>query len=204
MSRARPAALIMGLGRVKRTKRRPNPTFNGVGAAPGGVGGWDAGGGGGGERRLGVALLAAGVLAGTVLVLGAGYPASAVGVPGEARSNLNPPSLFAVALAVAQIGIFLLVREPLLRRRPGRLVTAINRAALPIYLGHQSVLIAVTAAVTLAAPTAPGLLTAPDGPGWVLRRIAWLPVFAAVLATVVRGAAIRSGGRCHAVPVQDP
>ena len=156
-----------------------------------------------GARRAGAVLLGAGLLAGAVLVLGAGYPASAVGVPGAARSNLNPPSLLAVALAAAQVGAFLLVHQRLRRRRPGRLVVAINRAALPVYLGHQSVLIAVTAAVAAFAPSAPGLLTAPDGPGWVLRRIAWLPVFAAVLATLVRRAAIRSGGRCRAGPAGD-
>ena len=155
-----------------------------------------------GARRAGALLLGAGVLAGAALVLGAGYPASAVGVPGAARSNLNPPSLFAVALAVAQIGIFLLVRERLAGIRPGRVVTAVNRAALPVYLGHQSVLIAVTGVVALVAPRAPGLLTAPDGPGWVLARVAWLPLFAAVLVTVVRGGTIRSGGRCRGAPVQ--
>ena len=162
---------------------------------------------GGREWRAGVLLLAAGVVTGAVLVLGAEYPVSAVGVPGETRSNLNPPSLFAVALAVAQIGAFLLVRagcrtRPHRVRRPtdrhaarrdapdrgdaggrtGWLVRAVNRAALPIYLGHQSVLIAVTTGVALFSPAAPGLLTPPSGTGWVLHRLAWLPVFAVLLA----------------------
>lgn len=184
-------------------------------------------------------MLAAGVVAGVMLVVGAGYPASAVGVPGDARSNLNPPSLFAVALAVAQIGAFLLIRAGYQARRgrvgrrpadtgnhvsgtsapahdavradeaeavptdeseggkgervggraAGRLVDAINRAALPIYLGHQSVLIAVTTAVAPVSPTASGLLTPPDGPGWLVHRLAWLPVFAVLLAAVLAGIA---------------
>ncbi|HEU4347908.1 MAG TPA: hypothetical protein VFR35_08975, partial [Actinoplanes sp.] len=74
-------------------------------------------------------------------------------------------------------------------RAAGRLVGAINRAALPIYLGHQSVLIAVTTAVAPVSPTASGLLTPPDGPGWLVHRLAWLPVFAVLLAAALAGIA---------------
>ena len=62
-------------------------------------------------------------------------------------------------------------------------MVSLNRAALPIYLGHQSVLVITTAAATalLGAP-APGLLTAPAGPVWVVQRLAWLPLLAVILA----------------------
>jgi hypothetical protein len=147
---------------------------------------------------------------GMAFLLGvAGYPASAVGVPGDARSNLDPPSLVALAVAAAQIGVLLVVRARL-SGAPGReaggrggtgmwpAVEVLNRAALPIYLQHQSVLILVTAAAALIRPAAPGLLTAPDGPVWAAQRLAWLPVFAAVLAAVVRFRPARKRGGRHA------
>ena len=54
------------------------------------------------------------------LVLFAGYPASMVGVPGAAISNLNPPTLAAVTFGLAQCGAALLLLGPLRRvlRRP--------------------------------------------------------------------------------------
>jgi hypothetical protein len=75
-------------------------------------------------------------------------------------------------------------------------LAALNRRALPIYLGHQSALVAVvTTAAALLGPAVPGLLTAPDHPAWALQRLMWLPVFAAVLAGF--GMA-RTGGDRHA------
>jgi Acyltransferase family len=162
-----------------------------------------------GGVRAGLGLAAAGVLGMAFLLGVAGYPASAVGVPGDARSNLDPPSLVALALAAAQIGVLLVVRARL-SGAPGRdaggrggtgmcpAVEVLNRAALPIYLKHQSVLILVAAAAALVGPTAPGLLTAPDGPAWVVQRLAWLPVFAVVLAAVVGFRPAFRRGRRHA------
>jgi hypothetical protein len=135
--------------------------------------------------------------AGLAILIGLlGYPVSAVGVPGEGRSNLNPPSLAAVALAVAQIGVFLMLRPCF--RRTSDAVGAVNRAAVPIYLGHQSVLVLVACATALVSPRAPGLLSTPDGPAWALQRLAWLPVFATLLAAVVRLRLARTGGDRHA------
>ncbi|GAA4440906.1 acyltransferase family protein [Phytohabitans houttuyneae] len=137
-----------------------------------------------GGRGTGIALLGGGALAMVVLIRWLDYPMSAVGVPGEGRSNLSPPSLFTVALGTAQIGVALLVR-PWLNRRPAPpAVAALNRAAMPIYLWHQSALIAVVAGMawlTTGAPV-PGLHTAPDGLSWVAARALWFPVFATVLA----------------------
>ena len=70
-------------------------------------------------RRAAAVLLPLGVAGGAVLVSRAGYPASAVGVPGAAWSNLDPPSLFTLALGAAQLGAFLLLR-PWLRTAPAR------------------------------------------------------------------------------------
>ncbi|MCX5066143.1 acyltransferase family protein [Micromonospora lupini] len=141
-----------------------------------------------GRRAAG--LLAAGGAAALAVLLAVGYPVSAVGVPGDGVSNLNPPSLLAVALAVTQVGLGLLARpgwERLLARPlAGRAVTAVNRNAVRIYLWHQPVLVAVTALTARSGLALPGLHTAPDVPGWVLARFCWLPVLAAVLVTVVR------------------
>ena len=138
-------------------------------------------------RRAGVALVAGGVVGGAVLVAGLGYPASAVGVPGDGWSNLDPPSLFALALAAAQLGVFVLVRPWAARvlRRPGwwAPVAGLNRVAMTVYCWHQTALLLVTFA-GLAGGQPPGLLDAP-GDGWAWHRLAWLPVFAGTLAVLV-------------------
>jgi hypothetical protein len=142
-----------------------------------------------GRRPAALALLLTGAAGLAVLTGPAGYPVSAVGVPGDGRSNLAPPSLVAVALAVLQIGVFLLWRDrggALLRPR-GRLIASLDRAALPIYLCHQSVLVAVVAITSPdAAKPVPGLLTAPADPSWIGHRAAWLPFLALALAAVIR------------------
>ena len=195
VDRAGPGVAVAGVAVVAVSDLAPVPVWVAVPAA------WSV------PWVLGVALargrlggglpLAAGGAAGLAILVGLlGYPVSAVGVPGAGRSNLDPPSLAAVALAAAQIGVFLMLRPRL--RRASDAVRAINRAALPIYLGHQSVLVVVACTAALVGSGAPGLLTAPDGPSWALRRLAWLPVFAALLAAVVRLHPARTGGGRHA------
>jgi len=135
----------------------------------------------------GAALLAAGVLGVVALIVFAGYPDAAVGVPGDTRSNLNPPSLACVALAVAQAGVAVLVLPWLRRRAAGRTVAAVNRFALPIYLWHQVGLVTVTVAMlwlTDGRPV-PGLHTAPDG-AWLAVRVMWVGVSATLLLALAR------------------
>jgi hypothetical protein len=138
-------------------------------------------------RRAGAALLGLGVLGGAALVLLAGYPASAVGVPGDHWSNLDPPSLFALALAAAQLGAFLLLRPRLagLLRRPAAWapVGLLNRNAMTVFCWHQSALLLVTFAGLLAGRPA-GLLDDP-GPGWPWHRLVWLPCFLLTLGVLV-------------------
>ncbi|MCW3819369.1 acyltransferase [Micromonospora sp. DR5-3] len=150
-------------------------------------------------RRPAVALVAVGAVA-LAALLALGYPASAVGVPGAGRSNLSPPSLFAIALAVAQVGAGLLA-GPALRRlgdrpAPARLVRGVNRHAMRVYLCHQPVLVGVSALTARFAGPQPGLHTPPDGPGWLAARLCWLPLLALVLAVLVRS---RSGAVAGAV-----
>ena len=137
------------------------------------------------SRRCGWLLLTGGTAVAAALVLWAGYPASMVGVPGERISNLNPPTLAAVAFGLAQCGLASLLRERLTRimARPvaWAAVALINLSAMTLFLWHQTAMLAVTAVGLFAAPL-PGLHTVPDALGWVPARIVWLPLFAIALA----------------------
>jgi len=140
------------------------------------------------SARTGWLLLGGGAAATGALILTAGYPASMVGVPGAEVSNLNPPTLAAVAFGLAQCGLALLARGPLTRcmRRP-RVWAAIalaNLSAMTIFLWHQTALMAATMATDLTVGPLTGLHTAPDHAGWIAARLAWLPLFAAVLAVL--------------------
>ncbi|MCX4824662.1 acyltransferase [Streptomyces sp. NBC_01142] len=136
-------------------------------------------------RATGWALLLGGAAATAALVLWAGYPASMVGVPGAEISNLNPPTLAAVAFGLAQCGGALLLLGPLRRvlQRPvaWAAVALVNLSAMTVFLWHQTALMAVTTTGLLAGAL-PGLHTTPDSAGWVLARLAWLPVFALALS----------------------
>jgi len=136
------------------------------------------------RARAGWVLLAGGTAATAALVLGAGYPASMVGVPGTTISNLDPPTLAAVTFGLAQCGLALLLRDRLRRtmRRPlaWSAVALVNLSAMTIFLWHQTALMAITA-TTLPAGHLPGLHTHPDDLTWVAARVAWLPLFALAL-----------------------
>jgi hypothetical protein len=135
-------------------------------------------------RRGPALMLAGGAAATAALITWAGYPASMVGVNGAAISNLNPPTLAAVTFGVAQVGLALLLRPWLARlmRRPlaWAAVALVNLSAMTLFLWHQSAFLAVTMAGAMAGRL-PGLLTPPSDPLWIAERLAWLPVFAAVL-----------------------
>ncbi|MFI0218630.1 acyltransferase [Streptomyces lydicus] len=137
------------------------------------------------SRTTGWVLLGGGAVATAGLVVWGGYPASMVGVPGAAVSNLNPPTLAAVTFGLAQCGAALLLVGPLRRvlRRPAlwAAVALVNLSAMTVFLWHQTAMMAVTALGLLAGEPLPGLHTVPDGAGWVLARLAWLPLFAAAL-----------------------
>ncbi|MGG7573965.1 acyltransferase family protein [Streptomyces sirii] len=146
-----------------------------------------------GERRFGRraawALLLGGVALFAVLLLWFGYPASMVGVPGQDRTNSHPPSLLVLALAAAQSGAAILLRDRLARllRRPALWapVVLVNLSAMTILCWHQTALLSAAVPASFLSPV-PGLTVAPDTLGWLLARIAWLPVFAAALLVIAR------------------
>ncbi|MCQ8831945.1 acyltransferase family protein [Streptomyces malaysiensis] len=136
-------------------------------------------------RTAGWVLLTGGAAVTAGLVLFGGYPAAMVGVPGASVSNLNPPTLAAVTFGLAQCGAALLLRGPLRRvlARPvaWAVVALVNLSAMTVFLWHQTAMMAVTVTTLRSAGPLPGLHTVPDGPGWVLARLFWLPVFAGAL-----------------------
>ena len=140
---------------------------------------WRDGAFAGWSRRRIVA--AAGLGLGGLFVLTGlcGYPHSMVGGVGEARSNMFPPSLAIVALAVWQFAVALLVRPPVDRwlDRPWawRAVVAANGMAMTVYLWH------LTALVVVAGLLLPSGVLPPAAVGstawW-----AWRPVWIVALA----------------------
>ena len=136
-------------------------------------------------RRVPALMLAGGAAATAALIAWAGYPASMVGVNGAHISNLNPPTLAAVTFGIAQCGLALLLRDRLARvmRRPlaWAAVALVNLSAMTLFLWHQTAFVTVSCAGLLFGKV-PGLLTTPASGIWVAERLAWLPVFAIVLA----------------------
>jgi peptidoglycan/LPS O-acetylase OafA/YrhL len=143
------------------------------------------------DRRAAAVLAAGGAALGLLLVLGLGYPASMVGVPGAARVNSHPPSLLVPALAACQSGLAILLHGRIggWLRRPGpwAAVALANLHAMTIFTWHQVASLALAGAAVGVAGAAgvPGLLDVPDDPAWLLHRLAWFPVYAAVLAGLV-------------------
>ncbi|MFE0642820.1 acyltransferase [Streptomyces sp. NPDC058877] len=140
-------------------------------------------------RRHAWGLLVGGAALFATLLLVFGYPASMVGVPGEARTNSHPPSLLVLALAAAQSGAAVLLRE-----RLGRLlvrpvlwapVVVVNLSAMTVLCWHQTAMLAAAVPASYAGEVA-GLVGAPDSVGWILARLAWLPVFAGALLVIGR------------------
>ncbi|MEV4471139.1 acyltransferase family protein [Nonomuraea salmonea] len=147
------------------------------------------------SRRTGWGLLLGGGAATVALVLAAGYPASMVGVPGAAVSNLDPPTPAVVMFGLAQCGAARLLADPLRRalRRPlaWAAVALVNVHAITIFLWHQTAMIAVTALGLLTGRVLPGLHTAPESAAWVAARLTWLPAFGAVLVACCALAGVR-------------
>ncbi|MFE4689089.1 acyltransferase [Streptomyces sp. NPDC056749] len=141
------------------------------------------------SRRCAHLLLVGGTALFALLLLGLHYPASMVGVPGEARTNSHPPSLLVLALASAQSGAAVLLhgRIGLALRRPALWapVVVINLSAMTILCWHQTAMLAAAVPASFAG-VVPGLTTSPDSLGWIVARTAWLPVFAALLVLISR------------------
>ncbi|WP_327171213.1 acyltransferase [Streptomyces sp. NBC_01336] len=141
-----------------------------------------------GKRGARLLLVGGGVLF-AALLLFFHYPASMVGVPGEARTNSHPPSLLVLALGATQSGAAILLRDRIgrLLRRPlvWAPVVVVNLSAMTILCWHQTAMLAAAVPASFAGAV-PGLTTGPDTLGWILARVAWMPVFAGLLVLIAR------------------
>lgn len=146
-----------------------------------------------GERRLGGrtawSLLLGGAALFAALLLFFHYPVSMVGVPGQDRTNSHPPSLLVLALAAAQSGAAVLLRDRLARllRRPALWapVTIVNLSAMTVLCWHQTAMLSAAVPASFLGEI-PGLTTQPDTAVWILARLTWLPVFAVALLLIGR------------------
>lgn len=141
------------------------------------------------EDRLGgpaPGVMAAGGLGATAVLVALGpYTATMVGVTDGPVGNMHPPTLAIATLGIAQIGVALMLRDPLTRwlRRPGvwRVVVVVNLGVVSIYLWHQAALmIAARLVLPLGYPDPP-----PGTPAWWLARLLWLVIPGLVLAVIV-------------------
>jgi|GEM_PF-170665 len=156
------------------------------------------------SRRALAGLGAAG-LAGLVVLTGTGvYPPSMVGLPGE-ESNMSPPTVCIVALAVWQVALVMLLRGRvsawLARRGPWTAVIAVGSMAMTLYLWHLTAMVALYGLV-LAVD---GPLPAPGTGWWWATRPPWLALLAAVLVPMAlalsrferAGPALRTARKSH-------
>lgn len=78
------------------------------------------------------------------------YPASMVGLPGEKISNMNPPTIAIMFLAITQIGLVIIFRDRLQKmlqnHKMWTITVAVNSMILTIFCWHQSALTIVTLA----------------------------------------------------------
>ncbi|WP_432827013.1 acyltransferase family protein [Dactylosporangium sp. CA-092794] len=139
-----------------------------------------------GRRRLAATLLLGGLGVLSLLTVAGPYPVSMIDVPGGRIHNASPPSLALLALATAQLGAALLLRDPaerwLRRTRPWRAVVAVNGVVLTVFLWHMTAAVLLTLALhaTGRLPT-PAAGTA----AWFAWRVPWLIMLTIVLLILV-------------------
>lgn len=130
-------------------------------------------------RRFAWCLVLGGLFALVALTSMGHYPRSMVGVPGEAISNMAPPTICIVALCVLQVGVALLVRPAALRllERPAasRAVDWVSTNSMQLYLWH-GVGFALAYGVVRVFGEVVGVLDVPGATtaSWWLQRPLWV------------------------------
>ncbi|HEX3786135.1 MAG TPA: acyltransferase [Pseudonocardiaceae bacterium] len=127
----------------------------------------------------------------TALLVAVGpYPASMVGLPGQAVSNMSPATLCLLTLGIGQLGLLLALRRPILALARLPRIVALQRLVGPrcmtVYLWHMSAMIIVAGITVLGL----GYVTPAAG------SLAWLiatPLWIAGLALVLRGLLVTFG-----------
>ncbi len=122
-----------------------------------------------------------------ILLTGPGpYPISMINLPGQRLANAAPPSVALLAVATAQLGLILLLRQRterwLHRDRPWQAVIAVNSVVLTVFLWHLS-----AAVLLVGALHGLGLLPTPEAgtAAWLAWRLPWVLMLAVVLAVLV-------------------
>jgi hypothetical protein len=139
------------------------------------------------SRRGAVALGCTSVGVTVLLVLFGPYPASMVGLPGQAVSNMSPATACLLTLGVGQIGILLALRNRLVQLAKRPLPTKVLRAVAPrcmtLYLWHMSAMMLVAGIAVLgfgyATPT-------PGDPAWLVATSLWVAALATTLYLLIR------------------
>jgi peptidoglycan/LPS O-acetylase OafA/YrhL len=139
-------------------------------------------------ERTALGLLTVLGLGATVLLLAAGpYPVSLIGMPGDAMSNLAPPTAPVVGFAVAQVAGALLVRDAIARWAQGsRVVAWVGARSMGLYLWHLTAMFLVAGVVLLGVEE---VLPEPWTWDWWTSRAAYLGAAGVVLAGLVALAA---------------
>jgi hypothetical protein len=136
--------------------------------------------------RVAVPLLAGGLAALVLLTVAGPYPVSMVTVPGAPVQNSSPPTLALLSLAVAQLGLALLLRDRsqrwLERSRVWMAVVAVNSVVLTLFLWHLVAAVLVIVVLYLAG----WLSAAPVGSAaWLAGRVPWVAACAVALTALV-------------------
>jgi peptidoglycan/LPS O-acetylase OafA/YrhL len=140
--------------------------------------------GGAPASRSTLLVLTFGGLAATAgLLLFGPYPSSLIGMPGDAISNLAPPTAPVVTFAIAQVAAALLVRDAVAAwAARSQLVGWVNARSMGLYLWHLSAMFVITGVVLLGVGHA---LPEPWTWDWWTTRPAYLGASAAVLVALV-------------------
>jgi hypothetical protein len=137
------------------------------------------------SRRELVGMAALG-LGGLVVLVGSGaYPPSMVSLPGAPVSNMSPPTVCLLALAVWQVALVMLARRRvsawLQRPRAWAAVVVSGSVAMTVYLWQLTALLLLLGLVLATRLPLP----APGGAAWWLTRPLWLAALAVLLAPLV-------------------
>lgn len=137
-------------------------------------------------RRLAWTLLLAGLAALCALTNTGSYPRSMVGVPGQAFSNMGPPTVCILALTLLQVGVVLVLRERMVawleRPLPQRFTAWAGARSMTVYLWHFPAFAAAYGLVVLAGVSVPQTASL----GWWLQRPLWVVVPAMIAYPFLR------------------
>ncbi|WP_134663400.1 MULTISPECIES: acyltransferase [unclassified Amycolatopsis] len=136
------------------------------------------------SRRAALTVSAAGFGVTALLVAFGPYPASMIGMPGAPVSNMSPPTVLLLFLALGQIGFLLAFREKLVSLpRVTAALSWLSPRFMSVYLWHMPALVVVSGVTVL------GLGYSTPTPGssmWFLMVPAWIAVCGAVLLGLLR------------------